>query len=41
MNNYSDEGILVIPDDVIINFNYCNIDKNNNINGWKSCINWP
>ena len=40
VNNYSDEGILVIPDDVIINFNYCNIDKNNNINGWKSCINF-
>ena len=40
VNNYSDEGILVIPEDVIINFNYCNIDKNNNINGWKSCVNF-
>ena len=40
VNNFSDEGILVIPDDIIINFNYCNIDKNNNINGWKSCVNF-
>ncbi len=40
VNNYADEGILVIPSDVIINFNYCNIDKNKNINGWKSCINF-
>ena len=40
VNNYLDEGILVIPDDVIINFNYCNIDKGNNINGWKSCVNF-
>ena len=40
VNNYADEGILVIPNDVIINFNYCNIDKNNNISGWKSSINF-
>ena len=40
VNNYSDEGILVIPNDVIINFNYCNSNKNENINGWKSCINF-
>ena len=40
VNNYSDEGILVIPNDVIINFNYCNGGKNENINGWKSCINF-
>ena len=40
VNNFADEGILVIPDDVIINFNYCNTDKNNKINGWKSCVNF-
>ena len=40
VNNYADEGILIIPNDVIINFNYCNVDKNKNINGWKSCINF-
>ena len=40
VNNYFDEGILVIPGDVIINFNYCNINKNKNINGWKSSFNF-
>ena len=40
VNNYADEGILVIPNDVIINFNYCNTDKNNNLRGWKSYINF-
>ena len=40
VNNYADEGILVIPNDVIINFNYCNSDNNKNINGWQSCINF-
>ena len=40
VNNFADEGILVIPDDVIINFNYCNTDKNNKINGWKSSVNF-
>jgi len=38
VNNYADEGILIIPNDVIINFNYCNNNNNKNINGWKSCV---
>ena len=38
VNNYADEGILIIPNDVIINFNYCNNNDNKNINGWKSCV---
>ena len=38
VNNYADEGILIIPNDVIINFNYSNNNNNKNINGWKSCV---
>ena len=37
-NNYSDEGILVIPNDIIINFNYENEQNDKNIKGWKSYV---
>ena len=37
-NNYSDEGILVIPNDIIINFNYENEQNEKNIKGWKSYV---
>ena len=38
VNNYHDEGILVIPNDIIINFNYYNESNLTNIKGWKSYI---
>ena len=38
VNNYNDEGILVIPNDIIINFNYYNEVKKDNVKGWKSCM---
>jgi hypothetical protein len=38
VNNYIDEGILVIPNDIIINFNYNNDQNNTNNKGWKSYI---
>ena len=38
VNHYSDEGILVVPNDIIINFNYCNQQNKTNIKGWKSYI---
>ena len=38
VNNYNDEGILVIPNDIIINFNYSNEQNIKNIKGWKSYI---
>ena len=38
VNNYNDEGILVIPNDIIINFNYNNEQNIKNIKGWKSYI---
>ena len=38
VNNYIDEGILVIPNDIIINFNYNNDQNNANNKGWKSYI---
>ena len=38
VNNYNDEGILVIPNDIIINFNYCNAENKINNKGWKSYI---
>ena len=38
VNNYNDEGILVIPNDIIINFNYYNEQNITNIKGWKSHV---
>ena len=38
VNNYSDEGILVIPNDIIINFNYCDDSNKKNRKGWKSYV---
>ena len=38
VNNYNDEGILVVPNDIIINFNYYNEHNKTNIKGWKSYV---
>ena len=41
VNKYNDEGILVIPNDIIINFNYYNENNITNIKGWKSYVSFP
>ena len=38
VNYYNDEGILVIPNDIIINFNYYNEQNKTNLKGWKSSV---